>query len=92
MKKQNSTMILNFRTDLINDDLSKGLYIIERGTKQLIFLPNDLRLIINLNNQLVKDHVMAKNKAISAEANTIKQLYIQKYMHMIYKQYFYKNK
>ena len=64
MKKQNSTMILNFRTHLINNDLSKGLYIIERGTKQLIFLPNDVRLIINLNNQLDTDSVMVKKNQV----------------------------
>ena len=35
---------------------------------------------------------MVKNKVISAVANTIKQLHIQKNMYMIYKQDFYKNK
>ena len=35
---------------------------------------------------------MAKNKAISYVSNTIKKLYIQKNMHFIYKQDFYKDK
>ena len=43
-------------------------------------------------NQLDTDYFMVKNKAISAIANTIKQLYIQKNMHIIYRQDFYKNK
>ena len=33
-----------------------------------------------------------KNKSISSVANTIKNIYIQKNMHLIYKQDFYKDK
>ena len=91
MKKQNSTVMLNCRTRLINNYLSKGSSVIEQGTNQLIFLPNDVRLRINMNNQLDTDYVMVKNKAISAVANTIKQLHIQKDMHIIYKKNFYNN-
>ena len=92
IKKPNSTVILNFRTRLINNHLSKGFSIIEQNTKQIIFLPNDVKLRINLNNKLDTDYVMVKNKSISAGANTIKQLHIQKSVHIIYKQDFYKNK
>ena len=92
MKKPNSTVILNFRTFLINNYLPKGLSIIENNTKQLSLLPNDVKLKINLTDQLDKDYVMVKNKSISAVANTIKKLRIQKNMHMTYKKDFYKNK
>ena len=37
------------------------------------------------------DFVMVKNKAISAEENIIKKSHIQKSMHFIYKQDFYKD-
>ena len=90
--KSNPTVILNLQSRLINNYLSKGFYIIEQGAKQLSFIPNDVGLIINLNNQLNADYVMVKNKAIYAVANTIKQLHIHKDMHMIYKQDFYRNK
>ena len=43
-------------------------------------------------DQLDTDYAMVKNKAIFAVANTIKQLHIQKNMHMTYKQELYKNK
>ena len=85
MKKPNSAVILNCLTRLINNNLSKLLYIIEQDTKQLSLLPNYVRLKINLNNQLDTDYVMVKNKRISAVANTMKQLHIQKDMNMIYK-------
>ena len=55
-------------------------------------LPNDVRLRININNQLDTYFVMSKNKSISAVANTLKQLHTQKYMHMIYKQDLYEEK
>ena len=55
-------------------------------------LPNDVKLIINVIDQLDTDFVMAKNKDISSVANAIKKLHIQKNMHMIYKQEFYKDK
>ena len=85
-------MILNCRTHLIKNYLSKGLSIIEHNKNQLSLLPNDLKLRINLINQLDTDYVMVKNIAISAVANTIKKLHIHKSMHIIYKKYFYKNK
>ena len=55
-------------------------------------LPNDAKLRINPINRLDKYYVIVKNKAIYAVEKITKQLNIQKYMHMIYKQYFYKNK
>ena len=92
VKKQNSTVILTCQCRLINNCLAKLFYIIEKGTKQLSLLPNDVKLRTNLNNQLDTDFVTTKNKAISAVANTNKQLHIQKDMHMIYKQDFYNDK
>ena len=55
-------------------------------------LPNDMKLRINVIDKLDTYFVMAKNKAISSVANTIKKLYIKKNMHLIYKQDLYKNK
>ena len=92
MKKPNSTVILNLRSLLINNYLAKGFYIFENESKHLIVLPNDVKLRINLINQMDTDFIMAKNKAIYAVANTIKKLHIQKNMHLIYKQDFYKDK
>ena len=89
MKEPNSTVILNCRDRLIKNYLEKGLYMIERGTRQLILLPNDVILRINLNNQLDTIFVMAKIYAVS---NTIKQLHIRIDMHVIYKQDLYKEK
>ena len=55
-------------------------------------IPNDVKLIINVIDQLDTDFIMAKNKAIYSIANSIKILHIQKNMHLIYKQDFYKKK
>ena len=92
MKKPNSAVILNYQTRLITKYLSKGLSIIEQNTKQLSLLPNSLKLKIDLIDQLDTDYAMVKNKAIYDVANTIKQLHIQKNMHITYKQDFFKNK
>ena len=54
-------------------------------------LPNGVKLRINVIDQLNTDFIM-KNKAIYSVANTIKKLHIQKNMHLIYKQDFYKDK
>ena len=77
---------------MVNNHLAKGFYIIEKGTKQNIMLPDYFKLRINLIDKLDAYFVMAKNEAISALANTIKQLHIVKYMHMIYKQDLYNDK
>ena len=55
-------------------------------------LPNDVKLRINVIYQLDTYFVMAKNKAIYSVANTIKQLHINKNIHLIYKQEFYNDK
>ena len=78
---------IKFPKSYDNNYLEKGFYIIEQNTKQL-----SMKLRINLINQLDTYYAVVKNKAISALANTIKQLHIQKNMHIIYKQDFYKNK
>ena len=49
-------------------------------------------LRINLVDQLKTDYIIVKKKAISAVANTIKQLHVHKNIHMTYKQDFYKTK
>ena len=92
MMKLNSTMVLKLQSRLIKNYLSKGLYIIEQGSKQLNLNPNDIILRINLVDQLKKDYVMVKNESLSAVANTIKQLHIHKNMNVTYKQDLYKTK
>ena len=76
IKKPNSTVIINCQSCLIKNYLSKGFFVIEHNTKQLSFIPNDVKLIINLIDQLKIDYVMVKNEAITALASTIKQLNI----------------
>ena len=75
---------------MVNNYLEKLFYIIGKESKQKSMLPNDVKLVINVIDQLDKYFVMAKNKAFSSVANTIKKLHIQKNMHFIYKQEFYK--
>ena len=72
MKKPNSTVILNCRYCLINNYLGKGLYSIERDSKQKYMISNYVILIINMIDQMDTDFFMAKIKAISSVANTIK--------------------
>ena len=62
MMKSNSNVILNFQSCLINNYLSKGLFIIEQGSKQFNLIPNDVILRINLVDQLKTDYVMVKRK------------------------------
>ena len=92
MLKSNSTVILNFWSRLINNYFSKGFFIIDRGSKQLNLIPNDVRLRINLVDQLKIYYVMVKNESLSVVADTIKQLHIHTNMNMTYKQDFYKTK
>ena len=66
----------------MNNYLAKGFYIIEKELKKSM-LPNDVKLRIDLIDQMDTDFIMAKNKAISSVANTIKKLHIQKNMHLI---------
>ena len=60
MLKSNSTVILNFRSRMINNYLSKGLFIIDWSSKQLKLIPNDLILRINLVGKLKTYFVMVK--------------------------------
>ena len=76
IKKPNPTVLLNFWTCLINNYLSKGFFIIEQNKNQVSFLPNAMKLRMNLIDQLAIDHVMVK-KAMFAVSNTIKHLHIQ---------------
>ena len=78
MKKPNSTVIINCQSRLINNYLSKRFYIIEQNTKQLSFIPNDVKLIIHLIDQLKIDYVMVKNEEISTLTNTIKNCIFRK--------------
>ena len=84
-------MILNFRYRLVNNHLVKVFYIVEKDSKQKSMFPNDAKLRINVIDQLDTDLFMDKNKSISAVENNIKKLHIQKNMHLIYKQDFYKD-
>ena len=62
MKKQNSTVIVNYLSRLMNNYLSKGFYIIENYSKQLSLLPNDVKLGINLIDQMNTDFSWQKTK------------------------------
>ena len=55
-------------------------------------LPNDVKLRINVIDQLDIDFVMKENKENFSVANTIKQFRNQKNMHLIYKEDLYKDK
>ena len=52
MKKPNSTVILNCRFRMVDNYLSKVFYIIENYSKQLSMLSNDVKLMINVIDQL----------------------------------------
>ena len=62
MKKQNSTVMVNYLSRLMNNYLSKGFYIIENYSKQLSLLPNDVKLGINLIDQMNTDFSWQKTK------------------------------
>ena len=83
MTKPNSTVILNYRSCVINNYLAKGFYIIIKGSNKSIMIPNDVRLRIILIDQIDTDFVMAKNEAISSVENIIKKLHIQTNMYLI---------
>ena len=78
MEKPDLTVILNCRSRLINNYLSKILCIIEKDLKQLSMLTNYLKLIINIIDLMDTYFVMAKNKAISSVSNTIKNYIFRK--------------
>ena len=62
-KKPNSTVILNFRSRLVNNYLAKVFYIVEKDSNQSILLPNDVKLIINLINQMDTDFFIKKKQS-----------------------------
>ena len=61
MEKPNSTVIFNCRSCLVDNYLEKGLFIIANNSNQLSSLPNDVKLIIHVIDQLETDFVMEKN-------------------------------
>ena len=84
MKKPNSTFLLNFQSRLVNKYLSKGLFIIEKYSKKLILLQNDVKLRIHVIDP--PETFYGKKTAISSAANTINKLHIQFNLHLIYQQ------
>ena len=77
---------------MVNNYLEKLFYIIGKESKQKSMLPNDVKLVINVIDQLDTYFFMAKNKSIYSVANTIKKMHIQKNMHLVYKQDLYKDR
>ena len=77
---------------MVNKYLAKLFYIIEKYLKQKNILPNDVKLRINVIDQLDTYFFMVKNKAVSSVANIIKNVHIQKNMYLIYKQDLYKGR
>ena len=61
-KKPNSTVILNFRSSLIKNCLSKGLSIIGHNIKHLSLIPNYVKLRINMVDQLEVYYSVVKKK------------------------------
>ena len=59
---------------------------------QLSMLPNDVKLTINVIDQLETDFFMEKYIAISSVGDTIKKLHIQKHLYLIYQQDLYRDK
>ena len=55
MKKPNSTGILNCRLRLVNNYLAKVFYIIEKDSKQESMIRNDVKLRINMIDQMDTD-------------------------------------
>ena len=92
MEKPNSNVILNFQSRLVNNYLAKGFFIIEKNSKQLIILLNDVKLRVHAIEQLETYFVTAKNTEISSVENTINKLHIQSDFHFIYKKNLYYNK
>ena len=56
------TVILNCQTRMINNYLSKELFIIEQSTMQFNLLPNTVKSRINLIDELETDFFMEKIK------------------------------
>ena len=62
IEKPNSTVILNWRSSFLNNYLAKGFLINEKESNQLISLPNDAKMRINVIDKLETDFIMAKKK------------------------------
>ena len=68
------------------------IIIIANNSKQLISLPNDVKLRTHAIDQPEKDFLMTKNTEIYSVADTIQKLNLQPGFHLIYKQKFYHDK
>ena len=81
MKKPNSTVILNCRSRLVNIYyLEKGFYIIGKDSKQKNMPPNDVKLRINVIDQLDTYFVMAKRQSNFLRSKHHKEIaYSEKY-------------
>ena len=55
-------MILNCQSCLVSNYLIKGLSVIEDNTNQLSLIPNNVKLITYLIDQLKTDYVMVKSE------------------------------
>ena len=75
----------------MNNYLAKRLFIIEKGSKNLSILPNDVKLILHVIDQLEIDFITAKNTSISIVENTINKFHIQYNLHFIRQQDFNKD-
>ena len=70
-------MILNCRYPLVNKYLAKGFFIFENNSGQKNMLPNDVKLRINVIDQLDADFVMKKKTSINKHHKKI--AYSEKY-------------
>ena len=62
MKKTNSTVVLNCQSRLVDNYLSKGLFIIEKDCTQLSIFLNDGELRIHVIDQLETDFSWKKRQ------------------------------
>ena len=62
MKKPNSSVILNFRSHLVNNYLEKGFVIVGNNSRQLSSILNDVKLRIHSIDQIETDFVMEKTQ------------------------------
>ena len=86
-RRKNSTVVLVFRSRLVNYYLAKGFVILEQKYKHLISVPNNLKLRIYVIDKHKTDYVMACYTAISSVANTLNKLHIRSNLHTTNKTY-----
>ena len=79
MKRPNLTVILNCGYCLVINYLVKGFYIIERESKQTFMLPNDVKLIINVIDQLDTDFFHGKKNQFHPYQTPSNIAYSEKY-------------